>query len=64
MKKKLNNFFLEAGINHFGKMSYAKKILNFFLKSSYQNISFMIQSENFYKKFNKKGINFNLNFQL
>ena len=54
------NFFLEVGVNHFGKISYANKILNFFLKSNFQNLTFMIHLEKFYKKFEKKGINFKL----
>ena len=53
-------FFLEVGVNHFGKISYANKILNFFLKSNFQNLTFMIHLEKFYKKFEKKGINFKL----
>tara|TARA_B100001250_G_C19756258_1_gene770241 strand:+ start:474 stop:1259 length:786 start_codon:yes stop_codon:yes gene_type:complete len=53
-------FFLEAGVNHFGKISYVNKILNFFIKSNFQNITFMIHFEKFYKKFDKKGINFKL----
>ena len=31
-------FFLEAGINHFGKIKEANKILNF-LKSSFKNLN-------------------------
>ena len=53
-------FFLEVGVNHFGKTSYANRVLNFFLKSNFQNLTFMIHLEKFYKKFEKKGINFKL----
>ncbi len=59
-----NNFFIEAGINHFGKIHYAKKIFNFFSKSSFRNISFMIHKKKFYEKFKKKGINFKLSNDL
>ena len=36
MKKELTNFFLEAGINHFGQLDHAEKVLRFFLKSSFK----------------------------
>lgn len=57
---------LEAGINHFGKLRLAKKILNFFLNSSFSHLTFMIHTENFYNQFKKKNINFYLpkNFYL
>lgn len=50
---------LEAGINHFGKIKEAKKILNFFLKSEIKYLTFMVHTSKFYKKFRKK-INFKL----
>tara|TARA_B100001123_G_scaffold414897_1_gene514881 strand:- start:266 stop:1033 length:768 start_codon:yes stop_codon:yes gene_type:complete len=53
-------FYLEAGTNHFGKVQEANEILNFFLNSKFQNLTFMIQTENFYVNFAKKGINFKL----
>lgn len=53
-------FFLEAGINHFGKIKEANKILNFFLKSSFNNLTFMIYNESFYKSQKSKGFNFSL----
>jgi len=62
MKKKLNCFFLEAGINHFGKLDQANKILRYFLNSSFKNITYMIQSEKFYKKYKKRGLNFKLSY--
>jgi len=50
---------LEVGINHFGSLSEAKSYLNFFLKSDFKNLTFQIQTEEFYKKFFHK-INFEL----
>ena len=50
---------LEAGINHFGKLNEANKLLSFFLKSNFKYLTFMIQTDEFYKK-NKKKINFEL----
>ena len=50
---------LEAGINHFGKLSEAKKFLNFFLNSNFKYLTFMIQKKEFYEKY-KKSINFYL----
>ena len=50
---------LEAGINHFGKLSEAKKFLNFFLNSNFKYLTFMIQKKKFYEKY-KKSINFYL----
>ena len=60
MKKTLDHFFLEAGINHFGQLDQANKILRYFLKSSFKNITYMIQSEKFYKKYKKRGLDFKL----
>lgn len=56
-----SKFFLEAGLNHFGDINEAKKILNFFLKSSFKNLSFMLHTKNFYEE--QKIVN-NLNFFL
>jgi len=54
-------FYLEAGTNHFGKVKEANEILNFFLNSNFQNLTFMIQTEDFYINFaKKKRINFKL----
>jgi sialic acid synthase SpsE len=50
---------LEVGINHFGSIHSANNYLNFFLESEFEYLTFQIQSEKFYKKFNKK-INFKL----
>ncbi len=51
-------FFLEAGLNHFGKIKEANKILNFFLKSKFNNLTFMIHNDSFYKSQKKKGLDF------
>ena len=53
-------FYLEAGTNHFGKQNEALQVLNFFLKSNYKNLTFMIQSEEFIDKHLKRGIDFRL----
>ena len=53
-------FFIEAGTNHFGKEDEANKILNFFLKSNFSNLTFMIQSKSFYLEHKRKGIDFRL----
>lgn len=45
---------LEAGINHFGNLLEAKKILKFFLNSHHKYLSFMIQTEKFNQKYKKK----------
>ena len=57
-KDKKSIFFLEAGINHFGSLKEANKIVNFFLKSSFSNLTFMLHSKNFYKIYKKKNLNF------
>ena len=53
------NFFLEAGLNHLGSLKEANMMLNFFLKSKFKYLTFMIHSKEFYKKM-KKRINYNL----
>jgi sialic acid synthase SpsE len=50
---------LEVGINHFGSLSDANSYLNFFLKSDFKNLTFQIQTTEFYKK-NFHKINFEL----
>jgi sialic acid synthase SpsE len=45
-----SNIFLEAGINHFGDVMAAHRIIKFFIKSEYKNLTFMIHKETFYKK--------------
>ena len=48
------NLILEVGLNHFGNLKESKKYLNFFLKSDFKFITYQIQKEIFYKKFNFK----------
>ena len=48
------SFFLEAGINHFGKLDEANKILKFFLKSKFNSFTFMLHSKKFYDEQQKK----------
>ena len=50
---------LEVGINHFGKIKEANKYLNYFLKSKFNYLTFMLQTEKFYEKYRKK-IDFHL----
>jgi len=45
---------LEAGINHFGKTTEAKKLLNFFLSSNFNHLTFMIHTSKFYEDFKNK----------
>ncbi len=59
-----NNIILEAGINHLGKVSEANKILNFFLKSNFKNLTFMIQRKIFYEKIAKKNFKLPKNFYI
>lgn len=52
---------LESGINHFGKIKEANKIMSFFLKSDFTHITFMIHNNKFYlNEIKKNGINFKL----
>lgn len=51
---------LESGINHFGKIRLAKKILQYFLKSNFKHLTFMIQTKKFYEKFKKNNLDFEL----
>jgi len=53
-------FILETGTNHLGKIQKAEKFINFFIKSSFKKITFMCQSELWYKKKLKSGKNFKL----
>lgn len=50
---------LEAGLNHFGNLQEAEKIMKYFLNSEFDYLTFQIQTKKFYKKFEKK-INFKL----
>ena len=48
------NLILEVGLNHFGKIKESNKYLNFFLKSDFKFLTYQIQRQSFYKKFNFK----------
>ena len=50
-------FVIEAGINHFGETKLAKKTLDFFVKSTFKNLTFMLHTDKFYKKCLKKKKN-------
>jgi len=56
----MTKFFIEAGINHFGKIREANIILNNFLNSKFENLTFMLKSEKFYSDQLKLGRNFRL----
>ena len=56
----MTTFYIEAGINHFGKAKEANKILNYFLKSKFTNLTFMIQTNEFYSAQKSKGLDFQL----
>ena len=45
---------LEVGLNHFGKISFSKRYLNYFLKSDFKYITYQIQKDKFYEKNNFK----------
>ena len=49
-----SKLFLEVGVNHIGNINLADDYLNFFLRSDYQNLTFMIHNQNFYDLMNKK----------
>lgn len=56
-----SNFVLEVGINHFGNIKKAKEIINFFIKSKFNSLTFMLHTKNFYDKhLKKKKIDFTL----
>ena len=57
----MKNIFIEAGINHFGNLKEANKILSWFLKSKFSNITYMLQTNEFYQNQEKFfGIDFKL----
>ena len=56
----MDNFYLEVGHNHFGEKKEARKILNFFLKSKFQNITFMRHKRKWYDDRKKLGFNLEL----
>ncbi len=49
-----NKVILEAGVNHLGDIKEANKFLNFFLKSKFKKLTFMIQTKKFYANMKKK----------
>ena len=49
-------FVIEVGINHFGETKLAKKTLDFFVKSTFKNLTFMLHTDKFYKKYLKKKL--------
>ena len=51
------NIIIEGGLNHFGKVSEAKKIVRYFINSDFNNLTFMI-SENYVNEKFKKQYNF------
>jgi sialic acid synthase SpsE len=52
---------LESGINHFGELKEANKIMSFFLDSDFTHITFMIHNNKFYlNEIKQNGINFKL----
>ena len=53
-------FILETGTNHLGKIHRAERFISFFIKSSFQKMTFMCQSDIWYKKKLKSGKNFQL----
>lgn len=53
-------FILEAGKNHFGKISECKKIINFFQKSTFNHLTFMCQSKSWYREKEKRNQNFKI----
>lgn len=53
-------FIIEAGKNHFGKLDEAQIIMDFFYKSSFNKITFMCHTKNWYETQNKTGLNFKL----
>lgn len=52
---------LEAGLNHFGEIDEAKKILSFFIKSRFNHLTFMLHKKEFYNtQIKEKKANFYL----
>ena len=52
----------EIGINHFGSEKELKLITDKLINSPIKNISIMCQSQLFYEKYKKKGLNFEFNY--
>ncbi len=53
-------FIVEAGKNHFGELNEAELIMDFFYKSSFDKITFMCQTKNWYEIQSKRGLSFKL----
>ena len=56
----MKSIFIEAGINHFGNLKEANRILSYFLKSKFKNLTFMLHTKEFYDSQKKLGIDFKL----
>ena len=56
----MKSIYIEAGINHFGNLKEANRILSYFLKSKFLNLTFMIHTKEFYDSQKKLGIDFKL----
>ena len=57
----MESIIIEAGINYFGNLREANRILNYFLKSKFKNLTFMVHTKDFYDCQKKLGIDFKLN---
>ena len=44
----MESIIIEAGINYFGNLREANRILNDFLKSKFKNLTFMVHTKNFH----------------
>lgn len=53
-------FIIETGINHFGKKKELDLIINYIFKSTFKCLTLMCHFSDFYKKYKKKGINFEI----
>lgn len=53
-------FIIEAGVNHFGKKKELDLITNYIFKSTFKSMTLMCHFSDFYKKYKKKGINFEI----
>jgi len=53
-------FIIETGINHFGKKKELDLITNYIFKLTFKYLTLMCHFSDFYKKYKKKGINFEI----
>ena len=51
------NIFLEVGLNHLGSVDEANKVLNFFIKSKFKHLTFLLHKRSFYNEQIKKKKN-------